>query len=191
MILTLAAVPAWLTAVGIVFFLGICLGLILIVLIQRPQGGGLGGAFGGGAAGSGQTAFGAKTGDVLTWATISIFVLFLTIGALLNFALLPPKAVAPQLVPAGTTDSQTTTTPADANAPATSDTTSQPVPATGKPTGEPTNKPTNGPPEQPAGEPGAKPTPAPAQTPVEKPVQTPAEPTPAKPDPGAPGGGGA
>lgn len=104
--LTLAAVAQWVVASGIVVFLAICVTLILIVLIQRPQGGGLGGAFGGGAAGSGQTAFGARTGDVLTWATIAIFLIFLTLGALLNFVVLPPQApIESQIVaPAGQTD---------------------------------------------------------------------------------------
>jgi len=39
--------------------------MVLIVLVQRPQGGGLSDAFGAGAGGGG-TAFGAKTGDALT-----------------------------------------------------------------------------------------------------------------------------
>lgn len=111
MISTLAAVPTWAPAVGVVFFLAVCVVLILIVLIQRPQGGGLGGAFGGGAAGSGQTAFGAKTGDVLTWATIGIFLLFITLASVLNFIILPPTAQnsTMQAAPAGTN----TTIPAE------------------------------------------------------------------------------
>jgi len=72
-------------------FLLVSIVMILIVLIQRPQGGGLGGAFGagGGGGGAGQTAFGTKTGDVLTWATIGIFVLFLLFAIGLNFATRP------------------------------------------------------------------------------------------------------
>ena len=50
--------------------------LVLIVLVQRSQGGGLSGAFGSAMGGS-QTAFGAKTGDVLTWVTVGAFALFL------------------------------------------------------------------------------------------------------------------
>ena len=102
MILSLASFPPWATAAGIVLFLAICVVLILVVLIQRPQGGGLGGAFGGGAAGSGQSAFGARTGDVLTWITIALFLLFLTIGALLNFVVLPPRAEIRPTMTAGT-----------------------------------------------------------------------------------------
>lgn len=57
--------------------------LILIILIQRPQGGGLSGAFGAGGGASTQSAFGAKTGDVLTIVTCGIFVLLLITGSLL------------------------------------------------------------------------------------------------------------
>ncbi|MCC7407638.1 MAG: preprotein translocase subunit SecG, partial [Phycisphaeraceae bacterium] len=46
--------------------------LILLILIQKPRGGGLSAAFGGG--GAVQTAFGSKVGDVLTWATVVFFV---------------------------------------------------------------------------------------------------------------------
>ncbi len=67
--------------------------LMLAVLIQRPQGGGLSEAFGS-ASGSGHTAFGAKTGDALTTATISIFILFLLTAVGLNFIVKPPSAVS-------------------------------------------------------------------------------------------------
>ncbi len=50
--------------------------MILVILIQKPRGGGLSGAFGG-AGGPQQTAFGAKVGDVLTWVTVGAFVCFL------------------------------------------------------------------------------------------------------------------
>jgi len=78
-------------------FLLVSIVMILIVLIQRPQGGGLGGAFGaggsgGGGGGAGQTAFGTKTGDVLTGGTIAIFVLFITFAVILNFVTRPPEA---------------------------------------------------------------------------------------------------
>lgn len=91
------------TGLLIVLFLFVCLLLILTVLIQRPAGGGLSGAFGSGA-GSGQTAFGTRTGDALTIATIIMFVLFLGFAIGLNYAAKPPK-VAPgaSVVPAGTT----------------------------------------------------------------------------------------
>ena len=57
-------------------FLLVCIFLILLVLIQKGRGGGLASAFGGG---GGNTAFGSKTGDVLTWATSIAFGVFLTL----------------------------------------------------------------------------------------------------------------
>jgi preprotein translocase subunit SecG len=55
--------------------------LILLILIQKGRGGGLASAFGGG---GGNTAFGSKTGDVLTWATSIIFGVFLLLAVILN-----------------------------------------------------------------------------------------------------------
>ncbi len=52
------------------FYIILCLFLVLLVLIQKGRGGGLASAFGGV---GGNTAFGAKTGDVLTWATSIVF----------------------------------------------------------------------------------------------------------------------
>ena len=63
-------------------FLFICAILVLLVLIQKGRGGGLSSAFGGG--GGGSTAFGAKTGDVLTWATSIVFGLFIALAIVLN-----------------------------------------------------------------------------------------------------------
>lgn len=51
--------------------------LILLVLIQKGRGGGLASAFGGV---GGHTAFGSKTGDVLTWATSVVFGIFLILS---------------------------------------------------------------------------------------------------------------
>jgi len=56
--------------------------LILLVLIQKGRGGGLSSAFGGA---GGNTAFGAKTGDVLTWATSVVFAVFIILAMVLNF----------------------------------------------------------------------------------------------------------
>jgi len=53
--------------------------LVLVILVQKPQGGGLSAAFGGGGASS-QSAFGAKTGDMLTMGTVGVFVFFLAIS---------------------------------------------------------------------------------------------------------------
>ncbi len=101
--LSLAAFNPVVTNLLIGLFLLVSIVMILLVLIQRPQGGGLSGAFGsGGGGGAGQTAFGTKTGDVLTWATIGIFVAFVGFAIVLNFATrptdpadLPVRMVAP------------------------------------------------------------------------------------------------
>jgi preprotein translocase subunit SecG len=74
------------TGLVMLAFLAACVLLVLIVLVQKPQGGGLAGAFGSGA-GSGQTAFGTRTGDVLTLTTIIIFVLYLATAVGLTFAI--------------------------------------------------------------------------------------------------------
>ena len=87
--------PYWVVSLFVFLFLAVCVVLILTVLIQRPQGGGLSGAFGAGGGGSGQTAFGAKTGDALTIATISIFILFLLCAIGLNFAARPANLDTP------------------------------------------------------------------------------------------------
>jgi preprotein translocase subunit SecG len=58
-----------------------CLFMILMVLIQKGRGGGLSSAFSGG---GGNTAFGSKTGDVLTWATSIAFGIFMLLAIGLN-----------------------------------------------------------------------------------------------------------
>jgi preprotein translocase subunit SecG len=62
-------------------FLAVCVLLVLLVLIQKGRGGGLSGAFGGA---GGNTAFGAKTGDVLTWVTSAFFLLFLILAVVVD-----------------------------------------------------------------------------------------------------------
>ncbi len=143
-------------------FLACSVLLILTVLIQRPQGGGLSGAFGAGA-GSGETAFGARTGDALTIATISFFVLWLAVAVGLVLvmsgkAAVPPgtNAVsnAPPAQPAGTpadagtptetlpggapTETSAGDTPADTSAP------TDETPADGTPPVETPEQPTDG-----------------------------------------------
>ena len=82
-----------------ILFIIICIFLILLVLIQKGRGGGLASAFGGG---GGNTAFGSKTGDVLTWATSIVFGVFLVLAISLNIvanhvnaAAVPVKAPPP------------------------------------------------------------------------------------------------
>lgn len=71
--------------------------MILTVLIQKPRGGGLSGAFGG-AGGGAQAIFGAKTGDRLTTFTIVFFLGFIGLAMLLTYQLRP--AVARDTTPA-------------------------------------------------------------------------------------------
>ena len=66
-------------AVAVIFF--ICaVALILTVLIQKGRGGGLSGAFGGAMASG---ILGSKTGDFLTWVTIVLVGLFLTLAVVM------------------------------------------------------------------------------------------------------------
>ena len=65
----------------LILFIFVCLFMILLILIQKGRGGGLASAFGGM---GGNTAFGSKTGDVLTWATSVVFGIFLVLAVSLN-----------------------------------------------------------------------------------------------------------
>ena len=70
-----------LMGIAITLFIIISVFLILLILIQKGRGGGLASAFGGA---GGNTAFGSKTGDVLTWATSIVFGVFLLLSVTLN-----------------------------------------------------------------------------------------------------------
>ena len=61
-------------------FLVCAVALILVVLIQKGRGGGLSAAFGGGMAGG---ILGSKTGDFLTWFTIALVGMFLTLAVIM------------------------------------------------------------------------------------------------------------
>jgi len=155
MTLTLGLLQTWAVSLMIAVFLFACVVMMLTVLIQRPQGGGLSGAFGSGG-GAGQTAFGTKTGDALTIATIIMFIVFLGLAIGLNFATRPENIAGARQVaqstdngqPADTTEETTdgTTTvdepagqPADAgDAPpdAPDDTAAAPVPDATPPAGD-------------------------------------------------------
>jgi preprotein translocase subunit SecG len=65
--------------VAVLWFLS-ALVLVLIVLIQKGKGGGLSGALGGGMAGG---LLGSKTGDFLTWATVSVVAVFLALSVVM------------------------------------------------------------------------------------------------------------
>lgn len=125
--------------VGTAFFL-VCVLLILLILIQKGRGGGLASAFGGGGA---QQAFGAKTGDVLTWATSVVFGLFLILAVCLNLLANSVHAEqvekttikAPAIPPANTTGNDALPGLDLPGRPAVSPT----APSTAAPTNEPAN----------------------------------------------------
>ncbi len=64
-----------------VLFVICCVSLVLMILIQKGRGGGLSGAFGGAMAGGG--VLGSKTGDFLTWVTIGLVGVFLTLAVVM------------------------------------------------------------------------------------------------------------
>lgn len=132
------------TILTLLFFVTAC-ALVLIILVQRPQGGGLSGAFGGG--GGTDTAFGGRTGDALTVATITAFGIYLLLAIGLNITgniirstpvepvadtapatdpladptagldLTPPAGDATAPAPAPSTDDQAPVAPAETPAP--------------------------------------------------------------------------
>lgn len=71
-------IPGFLAAL----FAVICVLLIVVVLLQKGRGGGLGAAFGG----AGSSAFGTRTGDVFTWVTIVLTSLFLILAIVTTIA---------------------------------------------------------------------------------------------------------
>ena len=78
----------WYVNLMATLFVLVCLLMMAVILIQKPRGGGLSGAFGG-AGGSAQSAFGAKTGDFLTWLTVGFFIAFLLLAIGLTWAIPP------------------------------------------------------------------------------------------------------
>ena len=91
MVLTTGSVLVTLLSIAFVF---VCVLLVLLILIQRPKGGGLAGAFGGAGGGSDQAMFGAKAGDALTWITVGLFVCFLVLAMGLTWTTRPGDDVA-------------------------------------------------------------------------------------------------
>jgi preprotein translocase subunit SecG len=82
---------AWYISLLSLLFVLVSVLMMLIILVQKPKGGGLSGAFGGAGGGSTQSAFGARTGDVLTWATVVFFVLFILIAMGLTWTINPEQ----------------------------------------------------------------------------------------------------
>ncbi len=66
--------------VATIVFVVVSAALVLIILVQRPQGGGLAGAFGGAGGAGTDTVFGGRVGDALTWATVIAFSLYLLLA---------------------------------------------------------------------------------------------------------------
>jgi protein translocase SecG subunit len=70
-----------------VLFIAVSVALVLVILVQRPQGGGLASAFGG------------RTGDALTVATVAVFSVYLLLAIGLNiFNRAPAKEETPAAV---------------------------------------------------------------------------------------------
>ncbi|MFW6336179.1 MAG: preprotein translocase subunit SecG [Phycisphaeraceae bacterium] len=82
---------AWYISLLSLLFVIVSVLMMLIILVQKPKGGGLSGAFGGAGGGSTQSAFGARVGDVLTWATVVFFLLFLFIAMGLTWTINPEQ----------------------------------------------------------------------------------------------------
>jgi preprotein translocase subunit SecG len=99
---------SFLWIVVMLVWLLIAAALILIVLIQKGRGGGLSSAFGGGGANS---LLGTKTGDFLTWVTISLVALFLIVAVVMG-KFMRPQESSSLAIPTYTQDASTTETPA-------------------------------------------------------------------------------
>ena len=96
-----------------VLFIIVSVALVLVILVQRPQGGGLASAFGGG--GGTDTAFGGRTGDALTVATVAVFSVYLLLAIGLNIF---NRAPAKEETPAAISESAPAPAPAPAAEPA-------------------------------------------------------------------------
>ena len=73
---------AWYHTILAFLFAVVAILLMIVILLQRGKGVGIAGFLGGSA---GATAFGAKTGDVLTWITVFGTALLLTFTVVLNY----------------------------------------------------------------------------------------------------------
>src|ERR1051325_4173145 len=80
----------WDTMLAVTIFVVSVL-LICLVLLQKNRGSGLSGAFGGA---GGQSAFGTKTGDVLTWITVGLTAVVLVLCITGNWVFVPAETTA-------------------------------------------------------------------------------------------------
>ena len=159
-------------------FIVISVVMVLIILMQRPQGGGLAGAFGG-AGGGTDSVFGGRIGDALTWTTAIAFVLYLIVAIGLN--VVDDQEPAPAQPALTSTDDGTGTTGTTAVPIST-------VPATPTlpPPGEETGKADAGATTKPEPESAAEPIEDPIpQPPADPETGSEPEPTPGAADPGA------
>jgi len=117
----------WLLRILATLFALLAVLLMGVILLQRGKGVGLSGAFGGA---GGHTAFGAKTGDVLTWATIVIAVVLLVFAIILNYLFVPLAPPAPPTIgpPVSVPAPSATGMPADTSADSTTPAESTPAP---------------------------------------------------------------
>jgi preprotein translocase subunit SecG len=67
-----------------IIFILAAVAMVLIILVQRPQGGGLAGAFGGAGGGGTEGVFGGRVGDALTVMTVIGFCIYLVLAIVLN-----------------------------------------------------------------------------------------------------------
>ncbi len=102
MILPLAAISITMRVVS-VFFILTSIALVVVILIQKGRGGGLGAAISGGAAGG---LFGSKTGDFLTWVTIAMTGLFLFLAVIMGLFYKPTVTQVEPLPPMATTPAE-------------------------------------------------------------------------------------
>jgi preprotein translocase subunit SecG len=91
----IASVAATITSIALILVSVLLIGL---VLLQKNRGSGLSGAFGGV---GGHSAFGTRTGDVMTWITVGLATVFLLL-AIVNNYFFHPDAMAGGTSPAAT-----------------------------------------------------------------------------------------
>ena len=101
-VLPILAVGVLMNLVAVLFVL-VSIVLILVILLQKGRGGGLTSAFGGGMGGG---LLGSKTGDFLTWVTIVLVAVFLTLAVLMG------RFYRPKVGEYGTADAIPTQQPA-------------------------------------------------------------------------------
>lgn len=106
----------WLFGILLLLFIFVSIAMVLVILVQRPQGGGLSQAFGGGSGGT-ESVFGGRTGDALTVTTVSCFVVWLVLALGLNALSNTRKMAAAEPTVPEAEAAPATDTPATAPAP--------------------------------------------------------------------------